>query len=69
MNMPQFSDKVRFSLGIGIQGEQAEVVALSDYFDEDEWNSWTDEQKQEALDEALEQWACNYIDSAWTPIA
>jgi len=62
--MNSFNDlKIKLSISIGYAGaKRTDEHSLSDYFEEDEWASLSEEEKTKALDEIVDEWASNYID-------
>lgn len=66
--MSNFSDlKISVSLGIGLAGcYQEDTVNLSDWIDEESWQSMDATEQEKCLAEMVEDWASNYIDIGWS---
>lgn len=55
--------KIKLSLSIGYAGaKRTDEHRLSEYFEEDEWESLSEEERNKALDDIADEWAYNYID-------
>jgi hypothetical protein len=63
-----YTDSIKLSLSIGLGGNHVEVVRISDYFDPDEWDkiqTGGHVEMDEAIQDILNQWAGNYIDTGF----
>lgn len=66
--MSEFKDlKIKLHVSIGYAGEnQEDEHNLSDYFNEDDWNALTDDEKENEIYEIAKEWSNNYIEiSGW----
>lgn len=54
--------KIKLSFGCGFIHRQEDEEMLSDYWEEDEWNNLSDEEKEKWLDEFWLEWKANYED-------
>lgn len=55
--------KIKLSLSIGYSvAKRTDEHSLSDYFEEDEWESLSEAERAKALGEIADEWAYNYID-------
>lgn len=60
--------KVKYSLTIGISNckREAEFDMPKDLgIDESEWNTYTEEDKIEAIEDDWSRWSSNFIDGSW----
>jgi len=60
--------RYEFSLSIGrCVGSQSTIFHISDVgLDEDGWDALSEEDRQEVLDESLQDWKVGLIDCGWT---
>ena len=68
VDMSDFSElKIKLHLSIGYAGaNQEDEHNLSDYFDEDTWNSMSDLEKETEISNIANEWSNNYIEcSGW----
>ena len=67
VEMREFKElKLSMSLGIGFAGcNQKDEVYLSEWIDEESWESMSEKEQEKCLGEMVEDWAANYIDLGW----
>lgn len=68
VEMSEFKDlKIKLHMSIGYAGANREDEHnLSDYFNEDDWNALTDDEKEKEIYEIAKEWSNNYIEiSGW----
>jgi hypothetical protein len=60
--------KYKFFTSVGLIHHQEETIDITEYFDKEEWERMSEEDRQEALNNAAGEWASDYIETWWQEV-
>lgn len=64
--LPDYNDEIYFHLSIGFVGDRQDSQKVSDFIEESEWDEMDEMQKRQWLQEAVKEWAFEYIEYSWS---